>query len=240
MTQVKYHRPVETEGETMNGMRIATLTQPRPWALGMAVVVGFATACSTAYYSAWEMLGKEKRDLLRSNVETVKKDQEKAADRFEDALERLRSLYEIDAGDLEKAYDKIKDDYEDSKNRAGDISDRIDTIDEIAEDLFFEWEKEIDEISTQTYRNKSRKQLEQTQKKYAALATSLRKAESSMDPVLTHLKDNVLFLKHNLNAAAIGGLSSEMDQIESDIEELIADMRASIAEADRFLSTLGS
>jgi predicted nucleic acid-binding Zn-ribbon protein len=206
----------------------------------MAVVVGFATACSTAYYSAWEMLGKEKRDLLRSNVETVKKDQEKAADRFEDALERLRSLYEIDAGDLEKAYDKIKDDYEDAKNRAGDISDRIDTIDEIAEDLFSEWEKEIDEISTQTYRNKSRKQLEQTQEKYAALATSLRKAESSMDPVLTHLKDNVLFLKHNLNAAAIGGLSSEMDQIESDIEELIADMRASIAEADRFLSTLGS
>lgn len=224
----------------MNGTRIATLTQPRPWALGMAVVVGFATACSTAYYSAWEMLGKEKRDLLRSNVETVKKDQEKAADRFEDALERLRSLYEIDAGDLEKAYDKIKDDYEDAKNRAGDISDRIDTIDEIAEDLFSEWEKEIDEISTQTYRNKSRKQLEQTQEKYAALATSLRKAESSMDPVLTHLKDNVLFLKHNLNAAAIGGLSSEMDQIESDIEELIADMRASIAEADRFLSTLGS
>ena len=74
--------------------------------------------------------------------------------------------------------------------------------------------------------------------KYASLAASLKKAESSMDPVLTHLKDNVLFLKHNLNAAAIGGLSSEMDRIGADIEELIADMRASIAEADRFLETL--
>ena len=99
-------------------------------------------------------------------------------------------------------------------------------------------EREIGEISNATYRAKSRQKFDETKGKYASLATSLKKAESSMDPVLTHLKDNVLFLKHNLNAAAIGGLSSEMDRIESDIEELIADMRASIAEADRFLSTL--
>ena len=51
-------------------------------------------------------------------------------------------------------------------------------------------------------------------------------------------KDNMLFLRHNLNAAAIGGLSTEMAGIEADIEQLIADMRASIAEADRFLQTL--
>ena len=208
--------------------------------LSLGVMLAFASACSTAYYSAWEMLGKEKRDLLRSNVETVKKDQEKAADEFEDALERLRSLYDVDAGELEKVYDRIKDDYEDATGRAEQISDRIDTIGEIADDLFREWEREIDEISNPNYRAESRQQLEKTTTKYAALAASLKKAETSMEPVLTHLKDNVLFLKHNLNAAAIGGLSSEMDQIESDIEELVADMRASIAEADRFLSTLGS
>ncbi len=211
---------------------------PRLWVLGFTIFMGVITSCSTAYYSAWEMLGKEKRDLLRSNVETVKKDQEKAADEFEDALERLRSLYNVDAGDLEKVYDKIKDDYEDADDRAKDIRERITDIDSIAEDLFKEWDQEIGEISNPTYRTKSRQKLEETEDKYASLAASLKKAESSMDPVLTHLKDNVLFLKHNLNAAAIGGLSSEMDRIGADIEDLIADMRASIAEADRFLETL--
>ena len=209
-----------------------------PWVVGIAVLLATTVSCSTAYYSAWEMLGKEKRDLLRSNVEAVKKDQEKAADEFEGALERLRSLYDVDAGELEKVYDKIKDDYEDATDRAADIGDRIETIDSIAEDLFKEWEREIGEISNATYRTKSRQKLDETKTKYASLAASLKKAESSMDPVLTHLKDNVLFLKHNLNAAAIGGLSSEMDRIWADIEELIADMRASIAEADRFLETL--
>jgi uncharacterized protein YukE len=201
-------------------------------------VCAVAASCSTAYYSAWEMLGKEKRDLLRSNVETVKKDQEKAADEFEDALERLRSLYSVDAGELEKVYDTIQDDSEDATGRADEIGDRIAKIDSIADDLFKEWEREIEEISNATYRAKSREKLDETQDTYAALAASLKKAEASMDPVLTHLKDNVLFLKHNLNAAAIAGLSTEMDRIGADIEELIADMRASIAEADRFLETL--
>jgi uncharacterized protein YukE len=184
------------------------------------------------------MLGKEKRDLLRSNIETVKKDQEKAANEFEDALERLRRLYEVDAGELEDVYDKIKDDSEDANDRAEDIRNRIESIDSIAEDLFEEWDREIGEISNATYRTKSRQKLDETERKYASLAASLKKAEASMDPVLTHLKDNVLFLKHNLNAAAIGGLSSELDRIGADIEELIADMRSSIAEADRFLETL--
>lgn len=212
---------------------------PTPILLVAALVATAVTAgCSSAYYSAWEMLGQEKRDLLRSNVESVKQEQQAAADDFEDALERLRSLYDIDGDKLEKTYDKLKDDAEDAENRAQDIRDRIDKIDSIANDLFKEWDQEIGEISNAGYRQKSRAKLNETKYKYNALAASLEKSEASMDPVLTHLNDNVLFLKHNLNAAAIGGLAADMEGIETDIEQLIADMRASISEADSFLKTL--
>jgi len=204
----------------------------------VGLVIGWTMACSSAYYSTWEMLGKEKRDLLRSNVEAVQEDQRDAADGFEDALDRLRGLYAIDAGDLEKTYDKLKDDLDDAEGRAEDIHERIGKIDSIANDLFEEWDGEIGEISNPSYRSKSREKLDETKNKYADLAASLEKSEASMVPVLTQLKDNVLYLKHNLNAAAIGGLSAEVDNIEADIENLLADMRASIAEADRFLTTL--
>ena len=215
------------------------MTDSRPITYRLTVcAIAVLTGCSSAYYSAWEMLGQEKRDLLRSNVESVKKEQQAAADEFEDALERLRSLYDIDGGELEKTYDKLKDDAEDAENRAQDIRDRIDKIDSIANDLFNEWDQEIGEISNAGYRQKSRAKLNETKSKYNALAASLEKSEASMDPVLTHLNDNVLFLKHNLNAAAIGGLAADMEGIETDIEQLIADMRASIHEADSFLKTL--
>jgi len=212
---------------------------PTPVLLAAALATTAVLAgCSSAYYSAWEMLGQEKRDLLRSNVESVKKEQQAAADEFEDALERLRGLYDIEDDELEKAYDKLKADYDDSKNRAQDIRDRIDKIDSIANDLFKEWDQEIGEISNAGYRQKSRAKLDETRSKYNALAASLEKSEAGMDPVLTHLNDNVLFLKHNLNAAAIGGLAADMKGVETDIEQLIADMRASISEADTFLKTL--
>ena len=204
----------------------------------IAIVIAWTAACSSAYYSTWEMLGREKRDLLRSNVKAVQEEQREAADGFEDALDRLRGLYDVDAGDLEKIYDKLKDDFENSQDRAADIHDRIDKIDSIANDLFDEWESEIGEISNPSYQTKSRRKLDETKANYEGLASSLKKSDASMDPVLTQLKDNVLYLKHNLNAAAIGGLSAEVESIEADIETLLADMRASIAEADRFLSTL--
>jgi uncharacterized protein YukE len=201
-------------------------------------VAAVSVGCSTAYYSAWEMLGQEKRDLLRSNVESVQREQEKAADQFESALDRLRALTAVDAGELEDVYDELSGDYEGARGRADDIHDRVEKIDSIANDLFEEWEAEIGEISSSSLQGKSRQKLAETRRNYAALEASLRKSEASMEPVLTQLKDNVLYLKHNLNAAAVGGLSAEVTDIEGDIETLIADMRSSIAEAERFLNTL--
>jgi hypothetical protein len=59
-----------------------------------------------------------------------------------------------------------------------------------------------------------------------------------MDPVLHQFHDQVLYLKHNLNAAAIGSLRGAADSIQGDIQRLLDQMNRSIAEADRFIQTL--
>ena len=59
-----------------------------------------------------------------------------------------------------------------------------------------------------------------------------------MKPVLAQIKDNVLYLKHNLNAAAIGSLKGEAANIQSQIEQLLSRMNASIAESDSFIESL--
>lgn len=59
-----------------------------------------------------------------------------------------------------------------------------------------------------------------------------------MTPVLNTLRDNTLYLKHNLNAAAIGSLKSEFAGLEREINRAIKDMQIAIAESDRFLATL--
>jgi len=55
--------------------------------------------------------------------------------------------------------------------------------------------------------------------------------------VLRDLRDYMLYLKHNLNAQAIGSLKQEADDIQIEVSSLIADMQKSIAAAEEFLKT---
>lgn len=194
--------------------------------------------CQTTYYAVWESLGKEKRHLLKDEVEKAKSEQEKASEQFKDVLARMKEMYGFQGGELEAFYTDLKADYEACEDRADAVRTRIENVEEIAADLFREWEKEIDEISSPHLRAKSGASLRQTKDKYAKLHKAMKRAESSMDPVLRRLKDYVLFLKHNLNAQAMGALKKEVGDIEGEVRKLTADMDRSIREAQMFVSTL--
>ena len=191
--------------------------------------------CQSTYYAAWEKMGKEKRHLLRDQVEKSQQDQEKASEEFTDALTRLKQMYGLDGGDLEKMYDRLSDDYEDCEKRAAIINERIEKVDRIARDLFEEWRGEIEQIQNASFSSKSREKLRATQTRYGRLEKALKRSRKRMDPVLINLRDYVLFLKHNLNAQAIGSLKSEVTSIETDVDQLIRDIQKSINEADAFL-----
>lgn len=191
--------------------------------------------CQTTYYAVWEKLGKEKRHLLRDQVEKSRKDQEKASEEFTDALTRLKQMYGLKGGNLEKMYNRLSDDYEDCEKRAEIIDERIDKVNRIAQDLFDEWRTEIDQIKNASFRSKSRQKLKETQVRYTRLESALKRSRKRMTPVLTNLRDYVLFLKHNLNAQAIGSLKNEVTSIETDVDRLIKDIQKSINEADAFL-----
>ena len=64
----------------------------------------------------------------------------------------------------------------------------------------------------------------------------MHRAEQSLNPVLHKLQDRVLYLKHNLNAAALAGLDTKLPELERDVSHLVEEMQASITEADRFMA----
>lgn len=206
---------------------------------GALVLLMLALAgCSTAYYKTMEAFGKEKRDLLRSNVEAARDEQTEAQEEFKDALTQLKELTQFEGGELEDTYNALKDQFEDCEDRANAVRGRIDKIDEIAADLFVEWEKEIDQISSEAMRQDSAKKRKATQQRYSGLHGALEASEKRMDAVLVRFRDNVLYLKHNLNAQAVGALDNEVVSIEKDVSALIKEMEASIAKADDFIATL--
>ena len=205
-----------------------------------ALLVLLVAGCQTAYYSFWETLGKEKRHLLKQEVQKATEEQEQATQQFKDVLTRMKEMYGFKGGDLEQFYNKLKADYEESEERAEAVRKRIDNVEQIASDLFKEWEKEISELSNPNLKAKSSSSLRSTKERYVRLHKAMNRAEESMDPVLKKLKDYVLYLKHNLNAQAVGALKQEVGDIETEVKKLIGDMGKSIKEAEEFLSAFES
>lgn len=195
-------------------------------------------ACNTVYYAAWEKLGYEKRDLLKSAVKKARGEQKEAGEQFQDALTQLKKLTNYNGGNLESAYNRFKGEYEDCEAQATDVRRQISEVDTVARDLFREWEKEIRQYESASLAADSRRKLADTRSRFEPLSRSLHAAESTMEPVLRKFRDQVLYLKHNLNAAAIGSLRGQADNIQGDIQRLMEQMNRSIAEADRFIQTL--
>lgn len=195
-------------------------------------------ACSSAYYSTMESLGIEKRDILVDRVEEARDAQDDASEQFTSALEQFRSVVAFDGGDLEDVYDDLNAEYERSTARADAVSERIDDVESVAEDLFEEWEAELAEYSKPELRRSSEQLLRDTRGRYRQMMTAMRRAEQTMPPVLESFQDQVLFLKHNLNARAIGALRNELDSIERDTERLVSEMRKAMAEADAFIQSM--
>lgn len=198
----------------------------------------FFIACSQIKYSAWETLGVEKRDLFKREVKSVKEHQKESVESFQDALTRLKEVYDFEGGDLEKNYKKLNSAYEKSKQDAEAVSEDIKELNKVAVDLFKEWENEISEISSKDLKRKSKQQLKETKTKYEDLHKKLVSSEKKMGPVLSKLKDQVLYLKHNLNSQAIAGLKTEGNRIQDDIEKLMKEMTASSKEAEELIKEL--
>lgn len=196
------------------------------------------SGCQSMYYGAMEKVGYHKRDIMVDRVEAVQDAQSEAKEQFASALDRYQQLITIEDQDLLDKYNALNDEFEDSKAAAEEVSERIDAVEAVSEALFEEWEEELTLYSNSNLKRQSSQKLATTKKKYAQLMKSMRRAESKMEPVLAALQDQVLYLKHNLNARAINALKGELKTIETDVARLIKEMEHSIAESEAFLAQL--
>jgi Protein of unknown function (DUF2959) len=207
-------------------------------ALALCLCACLLGGCRSTYYSVMETFGKQKRDLLKDALTDAGEAQQDATEQFKDALTQLKELTGYDGGELEKRYNAFKGEYDACTEASDAVSGRIRKVEQIADDLFAEWDKELAEISSANLRADSRRKLGQTKARYETLHGSLVKAEGTLAPVLTQMKDYVLYLKHNLNAVAVGSLKTEAESISAEINRLIGDMNRSIQQTESFVKEL--
>jgi hypothetical protein len=200
----------------------------------------FLGGCQTAYYNTMEKFGYHKRDIMVQRVQDARDAQQEAKEQFASALDAFSKTLNFQGGELEEKYETLKTAFDASEEKANEVRDRIEAVESVSEALFDEWREELEQYSNPDLRKASKRQFEHTKQQYRQLINAMRRAEKKIDPVLSAFKDQVLFLKHNLNAQAIASLQSELVIIENDVARLIREMEKSIEEANSFIENMQS
>ncbi len=194
--------------------------------------------CNTLYFGAMEKFGFHKRDILADRVKEARDTQAETKQQFVTAMEQFKSVVHFQGGDLEKEYNSLNATLKKSETGANEVRSRIRAVEEVSQALFNEWRDEIKQYASDSLRAASQRKFESTQAKYTQLVIAMKQAEDKLDPVLVPLRDQVLFMKHNLNARAISGLDGELGAIQSNVDRLVRDMESAIAVADAFIESL--
>jgi hypothetical protein len=207
-------------------------------ATGALLSLLLVSGCTRTYYKTMAAFGKEKRDILVSRVKDSKKDQQQAKEQIKTTMESFQELTGFQGGQLEKNYKKLNGEYEKAEDSAKKLHDRIDSIDKVSNDLFKEWQKEIDGMDNRKLKQQSANMLRQSRLQEASYLKSMRQTEARMTPVLSAFHDQVIFLKHNLNARAIGSLKGTSAKISTDVDVLLTSLDGSMAQADALINSL--
>lgn len=208
----------------------------RPYPIAALLLA--SASCSGIYYGAMKKLGKEKRDILVNRLVSGQKAQEEAKEQIQTTLEAFQALTGFDGGNLEKVYKKLNGELEDAEARGRNVSEKIDGIEKVGNDLFREWGEEIAAMQNASLRNQSQALLRQTQRRHQQHLRSMRVTEQKMKPVLRAFRDQVTFLKHNLNARAVSNLKQTAAGLDKEVTALVKDIETSVKEADAYIASL--
>jgi anion-transporting ArsA/GET3 family ATPase len=203
----------------------------------LLIILGGLSGCSTMYYGAMEKLGVPKREIMVDRVKAARDSQNEAKQQFLTAMDQFKSVVNFQGGDLEKEYDKLNATLQKTEAEAADVRKRISAVEDVSQALFSEWRAEIKQYTSDTLRRLSQQKYDVAKKKYTELIEAMKRAEARLEPALAPLRDQVLFMKHNLNAKAIAGLSDELISVQTNVDKLVRDMESAIAEADAFIGS---
>lgn len=196
------------------------------------------TACDTAYIATMEKMGYAKRDILSNRVKSARDAQEDSKKEIQTTLEQFGKVVSFQGGDLEATYKKLNGELQNSEDGAETVRKKIKDVESVADALFSEWKTELGQYSSADLRRKSEEKLAQTKARYNDMLAAMKRAEQRIDPVLKPLRDQVLYLKHNLNARALAAIKGELVKVDAQVDQLVKDMNRSIAEADKFIQSM--
>jgi ATP-dependent protease HslVU (ClpYQ) peptidase subunit len=207
--------------------------------LALLTTVLILAGCTRTYDTTAELFGKKKKDVLVDRIVAARNAQFDARDQFAAALDQLLSVAGYKGTSLEDEYSALNSQYNRCRSQTNNVESRLADARRAARSLFHQWENELDQYSSAVVRRSSEEKLKDMQMRYENVVYALEKARDKLYPALTALKDQVLLVRHNLNAQTALSSGEEMAIAEKEISALLQEIDRATADADSFVRQMG-
>ncbi len=180
--------------------------------------------------------GPSQVDNLVSSIETVYVNSEVAKEKVELAYAKLQALTSADfAGNAVQAYNDFVVAVEDSEAHAETLSESVAPMKDMAGPVFEQWARDLSSYQSTTMRQRSQARLAATRERFDAVVAAADPAVATYELYNRNLRDHVLYLKNDLNPAALGAVQAEVKQVGTLAGELNQNFTATMIAARSYV-----
>ena len=136
------------------------------------------------------------------------------------------------------AYKQLQKSLKKSEKSAAAVGEQAEKMDLAASEYFASWEASLSEFTSDEMRARSEERMKETRQRYDGILQAGREAGDAFRPFVTLLKDQIVFLGHDLNPAAIEDLQDEAEKLNSQAEEVFSKVDETYRSALRYRASL--
>lgn len=205
--------------------------------LGLVLVV-VATLVLTAGPAKAQFDGQKQVDKLINKANDTIGAMRAARVQIGSTVDGYNTIMAGEAVDNRKAYKKLTKELSKSEKAAANVRTKAAAMDVVANDFFSNWEASLEGFSSEDLRQRSAERLNDTRKRYEEILEAAGEAGDAFDPFVTNLKDQILFLGHDLNPSAIQALQGDAKKLNGRAAEVFKDVDKTIVTASEYTASL--
>jgi hypothetical protein len=175
--------------------------------------------------------------LIKKGEETMRAMTE-ARQQLERTLASYNTMVDGKAADPKASYKVLGKAVKDSEDRVADVTRRKDEMDAEGTKLFASWKTSVDSIGSPELKKKSLARLEEAQGRYGKIATAGHDARSEYEAFLGELKDQITFMGHDLNPAALASLKPDAAKLNDRAKKMFEKIDGASAAANASIDSM--
>ena len=162
--------------------------------------------------------GHDRAKDFYEKIDEAENELEETRKRFQKASARYERMLSAKSNQRKDRYEDFVDQTKECEDKREKLDERLEEMDKQAKKFFDAWRKSSKKIGDNGLRSRSHERLEASRVRYERLSDSYRGVMEHYTPLTKAMRDQIVYLSHELNAESTASLSEDAAKIQARVE----------------------